>query len=153
MPVPEDNEPLRKPIKKKPQKPTINLLIVKALSKQFKPKPLLKSEYNDTSNVKRPKRIEKVCSEIARTDFAPNHTPGKPPKSIRNEICLFNLFSFTILKNAPRPRKTLATLCVESAVEKGKPKNSNAGNCNKPAPPPANADKKLDVNEIIIKES
>ena len=46
---------------------------------------------------------------------------------------------------APKPNATLATLWVAKAFEKGKPKNKRAGSCIKPAPPPDNAEMKLEL--------
>ena len=36
------------------------------------------------------------------------------------------------------------------AFEKGKPKNMSAGSCINPAPPPDNAEMKLDKNDIVV---
>ena len=40
---------------------------------------------------------------------------------------------------------------IDVMLVHGKPKNKSAGSCNNPAPPPAKADNKLAINEIINK--
>ena len=58
------------------------------------------------------------------------------------------VLDFRCLIVAPTPRATLATLWVAKANPKGNPRKIKAGNCIKPAPPPANAEKRLAINEM-----
>ena len=80
--------------------------------------------------------------------YAPNKTPGTPENNIKKAYFICKLFFFKCGTDAPMPRATLATLWVAKAFEKGKPKKMRAGSCIKPAPPPDNAEMKLDNNDI-----
>ena len=84
--------------------------------------------------------------------YTPNKTPGIPEINIKKAYLICKLLFFKCGTEAPKPSATLATLCVAKAIEKGKPKNMRAGSCIKPAPPPDNAEIKLDKNDIIPKK-
>ena len=65
----------------------------------------------------------------------------------------WGVFSFRNLNDAPKPKATVANLCVAKATTKGKLKISNiAGSCITPAPPPEKAENKLDIRDIKNRE-
>ena len=114
-PVPEETEPLRIPIKKIG---IINFnssweLII--LSVEYKPKLGLQKEYIAKSIEINPNIKYRYCSERNFTIYEPKITPGVP----KNKICHKTKISFLIylkfLIDPPKPKATVATLCVARA--------------------------------------
>ena len=68
-----------------------------------------------------------------------------------NESIFF--LSLKNLRLAPRPRAIVATLWVARAFANGRPRKMRAGNCIKPAPPPAIAENAFATKDTIIKTS
>ena len=75
-----------------------------------------------------------------------------PIINIKENLFLSIFIVFKNLNDAPMPSATVATLCVDNAVIKEVLNiNSIAGSCIIPAPPPENAENKLDINETTNK--
>ncbi len=87
-----------------------------------------------------------------KEEKVPNKTPGIPEINIKKAYFICKLFFFKCKTEAPKPKATLATLCVAKAFENGRPKNNRAGSCIKPAPPPDKAEIKLEKRDTNPKK-
>ena len=84
-------------------------------------------EYKDSISVRIPSAISAWRPFTSRIKSAPRTTPGAPAKKITSRISLSRCPSLRCRIVAPRPRATVAILCVASASEKGSPMKIRIG--------------------------
>ena len=100
-----------------------------------------RAEYRPSPTVSNPQSCSRDGTWDGQNSVGASQTPGSPASRTRAERFRFRLLAASgVLRRVPRA--ALATLWVARADANGRPSKINAGNCTRPAPPPANADER-----------